>query len=220
MSVTGGEKPTWEPALLLPSGLYPAGAQHPLQAGLASAQSRQSWACLSCSFQGCSAIPNCHKNKCFLLHITEQRNFPQLVFFALLFFFFSFLRPPSKSSLPPSSAASIPCKQAHGTHSLTHHTHGNTLMAPQRQALPGAGMGLAAHAAVGGGRAGRRKDACHQKELSAGHVQARRRVSARRLHPPGLRSASRWIRCGGWCGFSPRASCPSDTAALCWLPEQ
>lgn len=153
--------------------------------------------------------------------ISQNRGISLSCFFFLSsFFFFSFLRPPSKSSLPPSSAASIPCKQAHGTHSLTHHTHGNTLMAPQRRALPGAGMGLAAHAAVGGGRAGLGKDACHQKELSAGHVQARRRVSARRLQPLGLTSARRWIRCGGWCEFSPRASCLSDTAALCWLPEQ
>lgn len=62
-------------------------------------------------------------------------------FFSPRFVFFSFLKPPSKSSLPPPSAASFPCKQAHGTHGLTHHTHGNTLMAPPQRALPGAGTG-------------------------------------------------------------------------------
>lgn len=111
MSVTGGENPMWEPALLPPRGLHPIGAQHPLPAGLevsaASARSRQSWACLSCSFQGCSAIPNCHKNKCFLLHITEQRNFPQVFFFfllSLLFFFFF-----SEASLKVVPSPSLRC---------------------------------------------------------------------------------------------------------------
>lgn len=155
--------------------------------------------------------------------ISQNRGISLRFFFffsSVCFFFFSFLRPPSKSSLPPPSAASFPCKQAHGTHSLTHHTHGNTLMALQRRALPGAGTGLAAHAAAGGGRAGRGKDARHQEELSASHMQARRRVSARRLQPLGLQSASQRMRCGGWCEVSPHASRLSDTAALCRLPEQ
>lgn len=91
-------------------------------------------------------------------------------------------------------------------------------MALQRPALPGTGTGLAAHA--GGGRAGRGKDARHQKELSVRLVQAWRRLRALRLQPLGLQSASRWKGCRGWCEVSPRASRLSDTAALCWLPEQ
>lgn len=60
-------------------------------------------------------------------------------------------------------------------------------MALQRPALPGTGTGLAAHA--GGGRAGRAKDARHQKELSVRLVQAWRRLRALRLQPLGLPSA-------------------------------
>lgn len=60
-------------------------------------------------------------------------------------------------------------------------------MALQRPALPGTGTGLAAHA--GGGRAGRGKDARHQKELSVRLVQAWRRLRALRLQPLGLQSA-------------------------------
>lgn len=120
--------------------------------------------------------------------ISQNRGISLRFFFPPLFF--PFLRPPSKSSLPPPCAASFPSKQAHGTHSLTHHTHGNTLMAPQRRALPGTGMGLAAQAAAGGRRAGRGKDARHQKELSASHMQTWRMVSTCRLQPLGLESAS------------------------------
>lgn len=105
MSVTGRENPTCQPALLLPCGLHPAGAQHPPSAKLSAAWSRQRRACLSCSFQGCSAISNCHKNKCFLLHITEQRNFPP--FFSFFFFFFPLLF--SEASLKVIPSPSLGC---------------------------------------------------------------------------------------------------------------
>lgn len=65
-----------------------------------------------------SAIPNCHQNERFLLHVTEQRNFPHLGIFSDCFSFFSqaFLKVspfPPLPPFPPSPPSHVNKRWAH-----------------------------------------------------------------------------------------------------------